>query len=58
MINVLEMLNDSYPGFEKCCYELNLRKWMAFITGGLVSFSALALLAGLDLVLLVSLSGN
>lgn len=45
MRNVLKMLNDSYLGFEKCCYELNLKKWMAFIAGGLVSFPTLAHLA-------------
>lgn len=41
---MLKVLNDSYLHFGKCCSGLNLKKWMAFIIGGLVSFPTLALL--------------
>lgn len=45
MRNVWKALDDSHLGFAKCCYRLNLKKWMAFIIGGLVPFLTLALLA-------------
>lgn len=41
----MKTLDDSHLRFAKCCYRLNLKKWMAFIIGGLVPFLTLALLA-------------
>ncbi|OWK60114.1 T-cell surface glycoprotein CD3 zeta chain [Lonchura striata] len=43
MKSILKVLSDSYLDFEKCCYELNLEKWMAFIAGGLVSLTLVLL---------------
>lgn len=58
MRNALKALDDSQLGFAKCCYRLNLKKWMAFIIRDLVHFLTLLFWRRLDLVLSVILGGN
>lgn len=58
MRNVLEVLTDSYLGFEKCCSELNLEKWMVSLLGVWCPSLLWLFWHWLDLVLLVSSGEN